>query len=256
MISPQIRRDRISDSTESSEIERDIVSKRAGYERRSMTDVGSLLSVHTHIHCRPTASTVPPAARHMTRSSTVQDEQATHPSGARQDADAERGDTPATHIESDAGQKRQPVAPVTCQRRRIRCRRPSAAFACTRLSSFPTCRSHLGSAPATPSCSWHRFSQRPQVLVLCLMVRLYDTWCLIPTQAWDSYYWCLNVDGGLLLLLLSGYASRDIDRPRISACGGAARRGCSWPSFTSRRGSGRSTSTSWTRTSVVRPCSS
>ena len=64
----------------------------------------------------------------------------------------------------------------------------------------------------------------PQVLVLCLMVRLYDTWCLIPTQAWDSYYWCLNVDGGLLLLLLSGYASRDIDRSRISAWWGSTAR--------------------------------
>ena len=54
------------------------------------------------------------------------------------------------------------------------------------------------------------------LIVLTLMMRLYQTWTLIPTRAWDSFYWTMNVDGGLLLLLFSGHALRISDRPRIA----------------------------------------
>ena len=40
----------------------------------------------------------------------------------------------------------------------------------------------------------------PESFALALVVRLADTLSIMPVM-WDSYYWCLQVDGGLLLCL-------------------------------------------------------
>ena len=41
----------------------------------------------------------------------------------------------------------------------------------------------------------------PHMAIVALAVRLLDSLVLVPV-IWDSYYWCLQLDGGLLLLLL------------------------------------------------------
>ena len=40
----------------------------------------------------------------------------------------------------------------------------------------------------------------PKTFALALVVRLADTLSIMPVM-WDSYYWCLQIDGGLLLCL-------------------------------------------------------
>ena len=40
----------------------------------------------------------------------------------------------------------------------------------------------------------------PQTVMLALLVRVTDTLSLMPIM-WDSYYWCLQLDGGLLVAL-------------------------------------------------------
>lgn len=53
-------------------------------------------------------------------------------------------------------------------------------------------------------------SRLPQTLALAMLVRLAETLWKMP-NCWDSYYWALQIDGGMLLLLLlcGRHADRD-----------------------------------------------
>ena len=65
-------------------------------------------------------------------------------------------------------------------------------------------------ALCTLAVSAAAFKPGPTTMALALAMRIADTLSVVP-QIWDSYYWCLQIDGGLLLLIIThGTADRNV----------------------------------------------